>query len=106
MGKRSRLEIQMDIIAALSENSKSPTRLMQLTNLQWGSLQECLRILIANGIVIEWKKSTNRKFYSLTPKGSAVIQKYREFTREIIPLPIASGRSGPVQLEQEIQASG
>jgi predicted transcriptional regulator len=100
MGKRSRLEILMDIIAALSESSKSPTRLMQLTNLQWGSLQECLKFLIANGIVVEWKRSMNRKFYSLTPKGNAVMQKYREFTREIIPL------SRSLQLEQEIQASG
>lgn len=104
MGKRSRLEIQMDIIAALSENSKSPTRLMQLTNLQWGLLQECLKILIANGIVTEWKRS-KRKFYSLTPKGNAVIQKYREFSREVIPLSVESGGSRPVQLEREIRAS-
>ncbi|MEM2759352.1 MAG: winged helix-turn-helix domain-containing protein [Nitrososphaerales archaeon] len=86
MNRRSRLEIYMDIMLALADGPKNPTRLMYSTNLSWAPLQECLKSLISQGAVVESERSSNRKVYSLTQKGSSIISRYQEFAKELIPL--------------------
>ncbi|MFQ5941888.1 MAG: winged helix-turn-helix domain-containing protein [Nitrososphaerales archaeon] len=107
MGKRTRLEIQMDIIAALDQNPKGPTKLMQLTDLSWVVMQDCLKVLVANGMVLESRRSLNRKVYSLTTKGNEVIDTYRQIAREVTPIPIgdrmlveSEDSNGLLRLEQ------
>lgn len=82
MNRRSRFEIYMDILMALEDGPKNPTRLMYATNLSWAPLQECLRALIMHGSVMESEQTTNRKVYALTQKGSSIIGRYREFMKE------------------------
>ncbi len=86
MNRRSRFEIYMDIMMALTDGPKNPTRLMYTTNLSWAPLQECLKTLITQQMVAESENNSSRKVYSLTQKGIAIINRYREFTRELTAL--------------------
>ena len=86
MNRRSRLEIYMDIMMALADGPKNPTRLMYTTNLSWAPLQECLKALITQGAVVESENGSSRKTYALTQKGSNIISRYREFAKELVPL--------------------
>ena len=93
MNRRSRFEIYMDIMMALADGHKNPTRLMYTTNLSWAPLQECLKTLITQELVIESDHSSNRKVYSLTHKGSGITSRYREFAKELTPLSSGDGKS-------------
>lgn len=95
MNRRSRFEIYMDILMALEDGSKNPTRLMYATNLSWAPLQECLKALIVHGSIRESEQSSNRKIYSLTQKGSGIIVRYKEFMREFTPA--LNGENGEEQ---------
>jgi len=79
----------MDIIMNLYSGPKSPTKLMYATNLSWAPLKECLKNLIARGLVIESEmrsgseRTSKRKVYALTQRGSNIIGRYREFMKEL-----------------------
>ena len=75
------------------ENPLNPTRLMYATNLSWAPLQECLKVLIAQGALVESESRSNRKVYSLTKKGRSLISRYNEFAKEIIPLYNDNGKT-------------
>ncbi len=83
MNRRSRFEIYMDIMTALSDGPKNPTRLMYTTNLSWAPLQECLKSLINQGMVQESGQNSSRKSYALTQKGSDIIGRYKDFMKDI-----------------------
>jgi len=83
MNRRSRFEIYMDIMTALSDGPKNPTRLMYTTNLSWAPLQECLKALIDQGLVQESGHNSSRKSYALTQKGSDIIGRYRDFMKDV-----------------------
>lgn len=93
MNRRSRFEIYMDIMTALTDGPKNPTRLMYTTNLSWAPLQECLKALITQELVTESDHSSNRRVYSLTQKGGTIISRYMEFTKELTQLPGNNGQS-------------
>jgi len=83
MNRRSRFEIYMDIMTALTEGPKNPTRLMYTTNLSWAPLQECLKALINQGLVQESGHNSSRKSYALTQKGNDIIGRYRDFMKDV-----------------------
>ena len=86
MNRRSRFEIYMDIMSALTDGPKNPTRLMYTTNLSWAPLQECLKALINQGLVQESGENSNRKNYALTQRGNDIIGRYRDFMKDISQL--------------------
>ncbi len=67
----------MDIIAALLDGPKLPTRLAQLCNLSYDNFVKFASRLEASGLV---KKSLQQahEFYSVTPDGIQVHQDYRK----------------------------
>ncbi len=86
MNRRSRFEIYMDIMTALMDGSKNPTRLMYTTNLSWAPLQECLKSLISQGLVQESAHNSSRKSYVLTQKGTDIIRRYKDFMKDVSQL--------------------
>lgn len=86
MNRRSRFEIYMDIMVALNDNQKNPTRLMYSTNLSWAPLQECLKTLVNESFVLESGHNSSRKSYALTEKGIDIIRRYREFMKDVSQL--------------------
>lgn len=85
MNRRSRMEIHVDIMMALAEGPKSPTRLMYTTNLSWAPLQQCLSYLMKQGLVQESKQSFHRRIYALTEKGKNVVMECAGLMKELNP---------------------
>jgi len=76
----------MDIMTALTDGPKNPTRLMYTTNLSWAPLQECMKALLNQGLVQESGHNSSRKSYALTQKGNDIIGRYRDFIKDVSQL--------------------
>ncbi len=84
-GRRSKLEITCDILNVISKGAEKPTRIMQLANVTWDDLIMYLEALIRNQLLsrqVEGKRVT----YSLTGKGSSLLDHYLALRREASPL--------------------
>jgi len=68
VGKRSRLEICLDVLEKISRGVKKPTNIMYKCNLSWRPLQEILISLNDRGLIEEVKEH-NRRYYVITKKG-------------------------------------
>lgn len=75
LGRRSRFEIYVDILAKIKSGTVIPTRIMYEANLSWKPLKQTLRMLTAQGLVKQSKCDDKRtkKVYSLTEKGENVL---------------------------------
>lgn len=74
--RRSRLEIQLDILDTVSLGNEKPTRIMNASNIPWLTLQKVLHIL-EFGDLITKDSHNGRSLYSVTEKGYFVLQNYR-----------------------------
>jgi len=83
MNRRSRFEIYMDIMIALVDGPKNPTRLMYTTNLSWAPLQECLKVLSEEGVITEDGQNSNRKTFHLTERGKEIVNRYKSFVKDL-----------------------
>ena len=77
--KRERLEIIYDILSVIRKqrNECKPTHILYKSNLSHQMMNEYLKELIENGLVIE-NTIKNSKFYSLTDKGFGFLEKYAQ----------------------------
>ena len=84
-GRRSKLEIICDILNVVSKGTQKPTRIMQLANVTWDDLIMYLEALIRNQLLsrqVDGKRVT----YSLTERGSSLLDHYLKLRREAAPL--------------------
>jgi predicted transcriptional regulator len=84
-GRRSKLEITCDILGVISKGTEKPTRIMQLANVTWDDLIMYLEALIRNQLLsrqVDGKRVT----YSLTERGSSLLDHYLKLKREAAPL--------------------
>lgn len=84
-GRRSKLEITCDILNVISKGTEKPTRIMQLANVTWDDLIMYLEVLIRSQLLsrqVEGKRVT----YSLTARGSALLDHYQRLKKEAAPL--------------------
>lgn len=72
IGKRSRLEIYLDVLEKVSRGVSRPTNIMYKCNLSWRPLQEVLKSLIEKGL-IEKIEHRNHKYYTITEKGKEIL---------------------------------
>jgi predicted transcriptional regulator len=71
-GKRSRLEMYLDVLEKINQGVSKPTNIMYKCNLSWRPLKEILRSLIEKGLVEETKRD-NHKHYRITKKGKEIL---------------------------------
>ncbi len=74
--RRSRLQISIEILNAISSGEQKPTRLMYACNLSWKSIRDSLGLLVAKGYVDELSENEKRKRYRITSKGGDVLSYY------------------------------
>lgn len=74
-GRRSALEVRMDILKAAARGSVKPTHIMYSSNTSWMILQKNLESLIIKGFIAQ-KGDGPRVDYSITEKGVAVLRAY------------------------------
>jgi predicted transcriptional regulator len=84
-GRRSRLEITCDILNVVSKGTEKPTRIMQLANVTWDDLIMYLEALIRNQLLAR-KVEGKRVRYSLTERGSSLLDHYLKLKKEAAPL--------------------
>ena len=90
-GKRSRLEMYLNVLEKISQGISKPTNIMYKCNLSWRPLQEILRSLVEKGLIEEIKRH-DRRYYVATKKGKEILI----YLGKIIQMlqPIGSGKTG------------
>jgi predicted transcriptional regulator len=74
--RRSRLQISIEILKAISSGEQKLTRLMYACNLSWNSIRDILGLLVAKGYVDELYENEKRKRYTITSTGRDVVRYY------------------------------
>ena len=74
--RRSKLQISIDILDAISGGEQKPTRLMYACNLSWTPIRDSLGLLLAKRYVDELSENEKRKRYSITSSGMDVLRYY------------------------------
>jgi predicted transcriptional regulator len=82
-GRRSKLEIYVDILEAVSNGTVGPTRIMYKANTSWQVLQETLDFLLSNGFLLEGLENS-RRVYGLTEKGFRVLNDFTRIKEELV----------------------
>ena len=87
--RRSRLEIHLEILAAVKQGMDKPTRIMYAVNMSWKPVQRILSHLLEQGFLAEVinieSKQSKRRRYQITEKGEKIID-YFEKAKDIMLL--------------------
>jgi predicted transcriptional regulator len=79
MKRRSRLEVNIDVLKVIQEGVSKPTRIMYMANLSWTLTQETLNDMTQQKLINEidvsevGDKRTN-KIYEITSKGEKLLE--------------------------------
>ena len=82
-GRRSLLQIKVDILRAVENGYGKPTQIMYRANLSWNVLQTQLRSFIESGM-LSVEEYGSRRRYLITAKGSEMIESYQKVVKEIL----------------------
>jgi len=82
-GRRSLLQIKVDILRAVEGGYGKPTQIMYRANLSWNVLQTQLRSFLQSGM-LEVEEYGSRRRYLITPKGSEMVDSYQKVVKEIL----------------------
>jgi len=82
-GRRSLLQIKVDILRAVESGYGKPTQIMYRANLSWNVLQAQLRSFLQSGM-LEVEVYGSRRRYLITPKGSEMVDSYQKVVKEIL----------------------
>ena len=80
--RRSKLELILDVLEAVMNDTEKPTRIMYEANLSWTILNEILSSLVSQSLLEEIDTSRSRdrrnnRVYKITKKGETVVRFYR-----------------------------
>ena len=84
MKRRSKLEIYLDILKAVSETSKL-THIGNMANLSWKDAVRHLSFLKQRGFVEAVKTENGREEYRLTQKGLEALETLQKITNALTP---------------------
>jgi predicted transcriptional regulator len=82
-GRRSLLQIKVDILRAVSAGYGKPTQIMYRANLSWNVLQAQLKSFIDSGM-LEVEQYGSRRRYMITAKGAEMVDSYQKVVSEIL----------------------
>ena len=84
-GRRSRLEILLNILSAVREGMEKPTRIMYAANLSWRPTQRILSNLMEQGLVeMRIAPGASKRRYMITERGVGMLD-YFEKAKEMLP---------------------
>ena len=82
-GRRSLLQIKVDILRAVESGYGKPTQIMYRANLSWNVLQAQLKTFIESGM-LDVEAYGSRRRYLITPKGTEMVESYQKVVKEIL----------------------
>src|SRR5467141_1301736 len=74
-GRRSLLQIKVDILRVVAQGYGKPTQIMYRANLSWNVLQTQLKSFIGSGM-LQVEEYGSRRRYLVTPKGVEMVNSY------------------------------
>ena len=82
-GRRSLLQIKVDILKTVSTGYGKPTQIMYRANLSWNVLQAQLKSFLQSGMLAVEAYGSRRR-YLITPKGTEMVDSYEKVVKEIL----------------------
>jgi predicted transcriptional regulator len=86
--RRSKLEIRLEILAAVKQGVDKPTRIMYAANMSWKPVQRILSHLVEHGLlaeIVHTESKQSKRRYQITEKGEQILD-YFEKAKDIMPL--------------------
>lgn len=71
--KRSKMELYLDVLRAISRGVDKPTNIMYKCNLSWANSREILSSLLEQGLITV-TENENRRIYRITERGREVLE--------------------------------
>jgi len=82
-GRRSLLQIKVDILRAVESGYGKPTQIMYRANLSWNVLQAQLKSFLETGM-LQVEEYGSRRRYQITAKGTDMVDSYQRVVKEIL----------------------
>jgi len=104
-GKRSRLEMYLDVLERIEQGISKPTNIMYKCNLSWRPLREILELLIEKGLVEETIRENHRR-YTITRKGNIYLGTLIRMLHPVEDkaVPVSNGRNGLILTLQGLKS--
>ena len=74
--RRSKFQLSIEVLEAVSKGEYRPTRLMYSCNLSWNSMKDVIGLLEEKGYIEDQSVGEKRKHLSITGKGTEVLSFY------------------------------
>ena len=74
-GRRSLLQMRIDILRVVTKGFGKPTQIMYRANLSWNVLQSQLSSFLQGGM-LEVEEYGTRRRYKITPRGAEMVESY------------------------------
>jgi predicted transcriptional regulator len=74
-GRRSRMETFHDILMIIAAGNERPTHIMYKSNLSWRVMQQYMKILQSQGLVMQIDEQ-GRRSYRLSDKGFKLLEQF------------------------------
>jgi predicted transcriptional regulator len=82
-GRRSILQIRVDILNAVMQGYEKPTQIMYKANLSWNVLQSQLRAFL-EAELLKVEAYGSRRRYLITERGADMVLSYQKVLNEIL----------------------
>ncbi len=82
-GRRSLLQIRVDILRVVMQGYGKPTQIMYKANLSWNVLQSQLRAFLETGL-LKVEEYGSRRRYQITQEGAELVRSYEKVVDEIL----------------------
>lgn len=82
-GRRSLLQIRIDILRVVMEGYGKPTQIMYKANLSWNVLQGQLRAFLEAGL-LKVEEYGSRRRYQITQEGAEMVRSYQKVVDEVL----------------------
>jgi predicted transcriptional regulator len=82
-GRRSLLQIRVDILRVVMEGYGKPTQIMYKANLSWNVLQSQLRAFLEAGL-LKVEEYGSRRRYEVTQEGAEMVHSYQKVVDEVL----------------------
>lgn len=82
LARRSRLETIADVMKAIAGGAQKPTHIMYKANLSWGVMQNYVKLLEAQGLVVIGTEE-GKNLYHLSEKGFQLLSQFASIRRDL-----------------------
>jgi predicted transcriptional regulator len=80
--RRSRLELYLDVLRAVYNGRRAPSRVVYAANLSYDRVMNCIDFLLTQGLV-ERIEGIKKKRYTVTENGKNVIKYFQEIEKHM-----------------------